>query len=54
MTDTNQKSDMRNPEVSDERKAAEKKIGAASFRPEEKPVDVASQSATAPGHKTKP
>ena len=58
MTDTNQKPDMRNPEMSDARKAAEKKIGEASFTPDEKAVDAASQSATAqgpaPGHTTKP
>jgi hypothetical protein len=56
MTDTNQKSDMRDPEMSDARKAAEKKIGEAPFTPAEKPVDAASQGGQGPAqeHTTKP
>ncbi len=54
MTDRDQKRDMRNPQMSDARKAAEKKIGEAPFRPEEKSVD-ASQGveASTQGHATK-
>ena len=49
MTDTNRKPDMRNPEMSDARKATEKKIGEAPFTPEQQPVDAASQNASAQG-----
>jgi len=45
MTETNSKPDMRNPEMSDARKAAEKKIGEAPFAPEAEPVGATSQSA---------
>lgn len=44
MTDRDRKPDMRNPQMSDARKAAEKKIGEAPFASEEQSSD-ASQSA---------
>ena len=55
MTDPNHKPDMRDPQMSEARKAAEKKIGEALFTPKEKSIDTP-QSAAAPikGHTTKP
>lgn len=46
MTDPNHKADMRDPEMSEARKAAEKKIGEAPFAAKEKSIDT-SQSAAA-------
>jgi len=55
VTDPNHKPDMRDPQMSEARKAAEKKIGEAPFTPKEKSIDTP-QSAAAPikGHTTKP
>jgi hypothetical protein len=57
VTDTKHKPDMRNPEMSDARRAAEKKIGEAPFTPEERSIDVSrstGRQASAEGHTTKP
>jgi hypothetical protein len=48
---------MRNPEMSDARRAAEKKIGEAPFTPEERSIDVSrstGRQASTEGHTTKP
>ena len=57
VTDTKHKPDMRNPEMSHARKAAEKKIGEAPFRPEEKSIDAsrgAGAQASTEGHTAEP
>ena len=57
MTGTKHKPDMRNPEMSDARKAAEKMIGEAPFTPEEKSIDAsrsAGAQASTEGHTAKP